>query len=396
MEILSNYQKLNNKEIKHDPFEIITEFFIQERIFEYLTGNDIKNAFLVSKSWNKITTNSLTAMSKFKFGNVGKEGENLSDDFFKFKSRRRHQNIELKWICKPYDYMAFTVIRRHSDTLVELSLEAYNIKRRLAWPKTFPKLKFFDLDLENCSESIVNHLLDSTPNLEEVRISQKCCGWDFQKLANKTKLKKLSICSYQMDSYLAQNNSDPSSIKFQLESLEIRCSYQNSQVPAFLKMMAPTLTLLMINEFSSQSSQDVFDTIWLMPKLHSLGILMLDGKLDLTDIKPLPNIRRFKTFYFKDKIKVFITEALTNLKTLQFFWTEDYETDLKWSVQNIRSLKKVLIDPRYVEDDDFEKMIEDFASNNKNIEIKKFGSDPLYKIICLCSNMFSFNSLNYF
>lgn len=342
---------------------------IQEKIFSYLNGNDVKNCFLVSKDWNMVTSKSPTAMSKIKF-KINEKSEFL-DEVLQTLNFRRYQSMSIKVNSKAHCELAFELILRNSEALVNLEIN-FNIGSSpdcnfQANDAKLSKLK--RLNVWNVPTDLLqNFLLGTSDNLEELdlhRMNKE--GLDLSKVAGKSKLKTLHIYFVLL--------ADPAFLnaKFKLSCLTLysflSIPQPNENVKSFIKMMAPTLTNLNMNLYPA-----TFDLLWILPNLVKLSVY------DIFNLTPaffkdhsveLPSIREFKISRLTyEQLKIFITQSLINVEILSCKTTGNND-EIEWIARNMKGLKKLVIYDSSAQDvqdvkDRYQEMTGEF---NRNIEI---------------------------
>jgi hypothetical protein len=158
-------------EIVIDPIEVIREPWLQDLIFQHLTGSDVKNLFTVSKTWNQAASESSKALSKIKLNIIEYESySGIARESIRMllNSNRRYQNAAFCFVRKTNFDRKILLLERFSPSLVDLnfSVGPRTAKFEFNSELHFPKLE--KLDIETSSKQTIGVLQGATV-LKELR-----------------------------------------------------------------------------------------------------------------------------------------------------------------------------------------------------------------------------------
>lgn len=327
----------NESPVVSDPFKVFENRFvhIRDKILSYLTGKDVLNCFLVSKDWNKITSQSTTAMSKIKLHFKEKSSQDPAprEVTALLNSQRQYQNLKFVLEYKTNSKRKFLLIERFGQSLKDLELV---ITHGITWRDldadqcvsknlNLPNLKVFRPKIKPYDDQnkIVNKILKAADNLEEFQCPRDLNGVgyiDGAVLASRAHLKRLIIDEDKLEA-----SPELLEAKFQLNYLDLWPGpiYEFASSPSpqpilvkFCQNQAETLKTLRIVQPGSKS----LSVIWFLPKLENLIIgtpFQLDEKLFDSHPEPLTSIRQFICYKLDDTIKIFVKKVLVNLDVLK-------------------------------------------------------------------------------
>jgi hypothetical protein len=164
-----------------DPMEVIREPLLQDLIFQHLSGSDVKNLFLLSKTWNQAASESSKAMSKITLSIY--EGMRMLPGFKKPKlveiscqdvtlllnSNRRYKNANIYLQDKKNLKRKKELLLKRFVSLVDLQYEGTQ------W-FGLPILKSLNsrlhtLEITGCNKEEFEYILTSFPVLKNLSVS---------------------------------------------------------------------------------------------------------------------------------------------------------------------------------------------------------------------------------
>lgn len=241
---------------------------------------------------------------------------------------RNYRNLRVDVENESLANFALNLIQKNSKTLEDLDIcidyyqEEYEdyLEHECYFSESLSmsKLKYLNVDLSHNDESLIdilNDLLDAADNLISFVVTDRT-SFDPAKLANKSKIKNLTISASQIGPEMAN-------AKFRLSALYMT-SFGVSQLEdmrAFFQLMAPTLKILGCTNLVSAV---LFRLVFLLPNLSRLTFDIADDdeiEDDESDFNgfvwtPLTSVRSLKCKNLNDSIKLLIQRSLNNLKFL--------------------------------------------------------------------------------
>lgn len=162
-----------------DPLIIIVEE-LHDLIFQHFLGQDVKNAFLCSKVWNQIISESKLCMSKIKIDFCYSRENLVVDDqlrdlyhYYQINGPRQYQNLDInmkKGISAGLPKECFKIFELmipflNDIVLINVIISDIDVSNKLF----FPNLQY--LRIEFCSQKINDVFLKSSKNLISLELS---------------------------------------------------------------------------------------------------------------------------------------------------------------------------------------------------------------------------------
>lgn len=350
--------KVSRRRAPSDPLSELDEN-TREHIYQYLSGNDVLNLFLVSKEWNQLACKSSAAMKKIKlnFRETFHNNPSTQEVTAVLQSERQYQNVDTI-----FNYLAnvgrkLLLLQRFSPSIIDLEFVfVRNVDDFLPPNLSFPKLKTLKAHGSDSVRFNATMIRDST-DIEKISIDM----WTIRPeliscMMQKTKLKELKFS--RVRNTLFENHSLENA-QFKLNCFSLKnenYGYQPSiharaNFNRFVLQMADTLKSLEIDDCFSDTINLVLNQLPVLERFH---IVHLCG---IVDIQYNPN-ERVKEFRFRhfDSLEVFhqILLCFTGLEMLKVKYIDN--EDLEMIVRNMKTLKNL----------QFESWIEDIDVENIN------------------------------
>ena len=313
-----------------DPLVIIVEE-LHDLVFQHFLGQDVKNAFLCSKNWNVIVSESKVCMSKIKIDFSYTREDNVVNDqirklynFYVRAGPRPYQNLDInvkKGITAEIPKECFQILELMIPFLTDIVLMNVIASDIDVGNKfLFPNLQY--LRIEFCSQRIYDVFLKSSKNLISLELSSEDIPIEIALLFCLKTNTNLKFLHCRVNVFHMIFKTDVADLfKFQLEKFFYETEQDYHQTGAvthenFLKFLKNNCLNLEVIELQTADTNIVNCIINEMKYVREVVIRMLTKNSDINFNKNR-SVELLEVNYIKtvDELKPFI-DCLPNLKTL--------------------------------------------------------------------------------
>jgi hypothetical protein len=213
--------------VEIDPMEVIREPHLQDLIFQHLSGSDVKNIFILSKTWNQAASESSKAMSKITLKIVDYKKRIPSKDVtLLLKSNRKYQNADIHLDCKT-DINRKELLVKKFVSVINLEYAGYLRFDMDMLMLLNSRLQSLKINNYYCDKKELGYILTAFPVLQKLGVSHL-----YQSVGN---INNQSITEFSFGNYLP-----PNIIKSMKNLKVVTCNKGN-----------PTIMRIMLNEGKS-------------------------------------------------------------------------------------------------------------------------------------------------
>lgn len=333
-----------------DPFECL-DSFLHDLIVQHLRGNEVLNAFKVSRSWNHRFSESSAAMEKIRLvfydSPLDKHQRRRLEKLL--QSQRKYQKLEFELTSADCMTEKMLILTHFSPRLVELEMSASGHDDRLSESLSeclsgisLPRLRSLEISELWPTESAMK-LMNAAPIVTRLSLTthRSLGGEFFECLMSKNNVKELSV--YAIDFF----RSPVFSPKFALTKLAVKTysllhRMQNDRIifEAFMLRMADTLTHL---EFESCEPNDMNLIVNRLKVLRTLIIRDIRGDRGELKLQANHSITEFMWNGYDEDNYWPIMDVIEPLTNLEVFDVKCFEMNsFKWMLKSKQKLKMVI------------------------------------------------------